>query len=115
MFAQLCSALEAEELDRLLEILGNPSLFRMRWSYIAADRLFGRLEALPMADRARLLGRFAVHCTGHARRPLRRAALQQLKHLAPQAEAEHERLARSLPEHTARMTVSIESPGDQKP
>ena len=114
MFAQLCSALEAEELDRLLEILGNPSLFRMRWSYIAADRLFGRLESLPAADKARLLGRFAVHCTGHARRPLRRAALQQLKRLAPQAEAEHERLVRSLPEHTARMTISIEPPEKTK-
>jgi hypothetical protein len=109
-FAERCETMDAEELDRLLEILGDPSLFRMRWSYIVADRLFGRLEALPMVDRARYLGRFAVHCTGHARRPLRRTALQQLERLAPQAEAEHERLARSLPEHTARMTVSIEPP-----
>ena len=109
-FAERCETMDAEELDRLLEILGDPSLFRMRWSYIVADKLFGRLEALPMADRARYLGRFAVHCTGHARRPLRRTALQQLERLAPQAEAEHERLARSLPEHTARMTVSIEPP-----
>ena len=109
-FARLCSTLEAEELDRLLEVIGNPSLFRMRWSYIAADRLFGRLEALPMADRARYLGRFAVHCTGHARRPLRRATLGFLEKYAPQATAEHERLVRSLPEHTTRMTVSIEPP-----
>lgn len=114
-FARLCSTMEADELGRLLETIGDPSLFRMRWSYIAADRLFGRLEALPAADRARYLGRFAVHCTGHARRPLRRAALQMLERIAPQAEAEHERLVRSLPEQTARMTVSIESPGDQKP
>ena len=106
--------MDAEELDRLLEILGDPSLFRMRWSFIAADRLFGRLEALPMADRARYLGRFAAHCTGHARRPLRRTALGFLEKYAPQATAEHERLVRSLPEHTARMTVSIEPPEKKK-
>jgi hypothetical protein len=33
---------------------------------------------------------------------------------APQATAEHERLVRSLPEHTARMTVSIEPPEKKK-
>ena len=109
-FAERCETMDAEELDRLLEILGDPSLFRMRWSFIAADKLFGRLEALPMADRARYLGRFAAHCTGHARRPLRRAALGFLEKYAPQATAEHERLVRSLPEHTTRMTVSIEPP-----
>jgi hypothetical protein len=38
---------------------------------------------------------------------LRRAVLQLLEHLAPQAEAEHELLVHSLPEHTTRMTVSI--------
>ena len=109
-FARLCSSLDAEELDRLLEVIGDPSLFRVRWSYIAADKLFGRLEALPAADRARYLGRFAVHCTGHARRPLRRAALGFLEKYAPQAKVEHERLVHSLPEHTARMTISIEPP-----
>jgi hypothetical protein len=45
---------------------------------------------------------------------VRRAALQLLERLAPQAEAEYERLVRSLPEHTARMTVSIEQPAKKK-